>query len=102
MNQSPVDDSMKRKRSQWWRWPLVPIASLAGAIAGGAAYALIWSLFSGASSDSLFVRYISPLLAGGMFGYLVPQISHIVAPAGKVPAAICMTVIALVTHVVGV
>ena len=91
-----------REPTLWWRWPLLPFASVIGATAGGAAYGLLWYFFSGAAPESPFAHYILPLLAGGTFGYLVPTISHKVAPAGKVAAAISMTVIALVLEIVGI
>jgi hypothetical protein len=85
-----------QQSSQWWRWPLLPFASIFGAAAGGAAYALFWYFFSGAMTGSPFEHYVLPFIAGGTYGYLVPKISYKIAPAGKMASAISMTVIALV------
>lgn len=92
---------------QWWRWPLMPLAALAGAILGTLAVALImWigmKFQGGYSEDGWYFRYILPLFTSGVFGYIYAKISYEVAPSGKLIAGIVMVtllgILALVSTV---
>jgi hypothetical protein len=80
---------------QWWRWPLVPIAAIAGGIAGslvlGTLNWLSLKFQGGFSEDGWWYRYMIPIITWGMFGWLYVQISCYVAPRGKFITGIVMT-----------
>lgn len=81
----------------WWRWPLLPFAAFAGAMAGSAAFMLLqWvsmKMQGGYSEDGWFFLYIVPLMQSAMFGYLYALISCHVAPYGKFIAGVVMVTI---------
>lgn len=87
---------------QWWRWPLMPVAAVAGAVLGTIAMGLLmWlgmKLQGGYSEDGWYFRYIMPLFTSGLFGYLYAKISYTVAPSGKLIAGVVMvTVLGILT-----
>lgn len=82
---------------QWWRWPLMPLAALAGAILGTLVVALImWvgmKFQGGYSEDGWYFRFILPLFTSGVFGYLYAKISYEVAPSAKLIAGVVMVTV---------
>ena len=90
-----TDSSEQSLHYQWWRWPLVPIAAIAGGMAGSLLFgALNWfsfKLHGGFSEDGWWYRYILPIIISGIFGWLYVKISYYVAPRGKFITGIVMT-----------
>lgn len=78
-------------RSNWWRWPLMPIAALTGAIIGTILVGVLqWvgmKLSGSYNEDGWYFKYIVPLVMWGCFGYFLTAISYRVAPAGKIVAS---------------
>lgn len=71
---------------QWWRWPLVPVAAIAGGVVGAFLLRVIgrFSLnFGGFTEGGWMQTYILPLFVAGTFGWLFVWISHHVAPKQK-------------------
>lgn len=77
-------------RNQWWRWPLLPFAAIAGALASSAACVLfVWfsmKFQGGYTEDGWYYLYVMPLMASATFGYVYALIAITVAPCGKVIA----------------
>jgi len=79
--------------SQWWRWPLVPIASIGGACLASFLFTLLpfFSFKSGAYQETQWHQiYIMPALPYGVFGYVLAYIAHSVAPKGKLVTSAIM------------
>ncbi|MHB1076878.1 hypothetical protein [Thiobacillus sp.] len=74
--------------NQWWRWALMPFASIAGAVTGAVLLSsFMWfgmKMQGGFSEDGWYYQYILPVLSTGIFGYLYVYIACSVAPRGKV------------------
>jgi hypothetical protein len=85
------------RKSDWWRWPLLPIAAVAGALIGSTLFGLLqWfgmKLQGGFTEDGWMYRYVLPALTSAVFGWLFVYISCLVAPRGKVIAGTVMTTI---------
>lgn len=92
----PLADGMTPHRASkdWWRWPLMPIAALTGAILGTILVGVLqWvgMKFSGVYNEQgWYFRYILPLVMWGCFGYFLTAISYRVAPTGKLVASTVM------------
>ena len=87
--------------SQWWRWPLVPLASFvagtAGAFAFGAFFWLSMKLQGGYQETGWMFRYVLPILCMGAFGWLFVTSASWVAPRGKfIVAVVMLTVLILI------
>lgn len=86
--------SEKTPNSQWWRWPLIPIAALIGAPLGGAVIAILqWlsmKMMGGFYEDGWWYRYVMPVSSSAVSGYLYTHITWSVAPNGKVIASVVM------------
>jgi hypothetical protein len=84
----------------WWRWPLMPIASLLGAtIASGLLNVVVFfgfMILSGRQPDGWFLLYVVPLLSYGIFGYVVALVAYSLAPRHKLFAGLTMTAVMLV------
>ena len=97
------NDGSEKSSNQWWRWPLMPIAAVAGAVVGSALFGLIqWfgmKLQGGFSEDGWMYQYIVPAMTSAAFGWLFTYISCAVAPRGKVIAGTVMTTILVLTGV---
>ncbi|MBF5037935.1 hypothetical protein INP77_00370 [Methylophilus sp. 13] len=87
----------KQQSSQWWRWPLLPFASILGGLLGSMLFVFLhWLLmkFQGDfHEDGWWFRYILPTISSGVFGWLYIYITFRVAPKGKVIAGVVMTTI---------
>jgi hypothetical protein len=74
----------------WWRWPLMPIASLLGAtIASGLLNVVVFfgfMILSGRQPDGWFLLYVVPLLSYGIFGYVVALVAILLSTTTQ---AIC-------------
>lgn len=81
---SNIDNS----NAQWWRWPLVPVASVFGAIIGTVLFVLLqWfsmKMSGGYSEDGWYFRYILPIFKDGIFGFIFVYAGCFVAPRGKI------------------
>lgn len=79
----------------WWRWPLVPIASLLAAAVGAIALSTIQGIAVGLQDDysktGWFHLFIYPVIPSAIFGYLLPGVAFHVAPTAKLQAATAMT-----------
>lgn len=79
----------------WWRWPLVPFASLLAGMLATAAFLLVsWLsnvMFEGMGPNSIWVKYITPIMSRGVFGFAWVAVAFNVAPAYKARASLCMT-----------
>lgn len=85
----------KKIWGSWWRWPLIPVASIAGAFLGSAAFMLIQWLsmnFSGNFDESgWYYKYILPLIRDFIFGFLIVFLGCFVAPQGKLIVGVVLT-----------
>lgn len=85
----------------WWRWPLIPIASIAGAFLGSAAFMLIQWLsmkYSGHYNENgWYFQYILPLMKDGLFGFLAVYLGCLVAPRGKLIVGVVLTTLVAVS-----
>ena len=78
----------------WWRWPLVPVAALAGALlgaalAGGVLLATMFWLL-GFNEGSWLYLYALPAVAGLVFGQLLVRIAIRAAPSSKLGTGMVM------------
>ncbi len=79
----------------WWRWPLIPVASIVGAFLGSSAF-MILQLFnmklSGQYNESgWYFQYILPLIRDGIFGFLMVYFGCLIAPRGKLIVGVVLT-----------
>lgn len=83
--------------SQWWRWPLLPFASICGALVGTIFIGILQWLgmkFSGGySEDGWYYLYVLPIFMSGIFGYFWVVSACYVAPKGKKNAGIVMATV---------
>ncbi len=87
--------------SEWWRWPLVPIAAFVGGALGSFLFGLIqWlgmKVQGGFTEDGWMYRYILPVITSAAFGWFYAWISCAVAPRGKViTGTVMITILFLV------
>ncbi len=79
----------------WWRWPLIPVASVIGAFLGSSAFILLqWfsMKFSGHYNENgWYFQYILPLMRDGLFGFFVVYFGCLVAPRGKLIVGVVLT-----------
>lgn len=91
---------------QWWRWPLMPVAALGGAILGSIIMGIIMWLgmkFQGGfNEDGWYFLYIMPLFTSGVFGYLYAIISYKMAPSHNLIAGIVMVTVLGVIGLLGI
>ena len=91
---------------QWWRWPLVPLAAITGALAGSILIALLYwlsmKLQGGYSEDGWMYRYILPTITSAVFGLLYVKISYDVAPKGKLITGVVMTTLLFLFSVLNI
>lgn len=82
------------KPNEWWRWPLMPLACVAGSLLGTLALGVfLWlgaKFQGGYTTDGWYFRYIAPFIGSCLFGFLWVQIAARMAPAGKLIASIVM------------
>lgn len=92
----PVANSPSSRRAidGWWRWPLMPIAALTGAVLGTILLGVLQWIgmkLSGVYNEhGWYFKYILPLVMWGCFGYFFTAISYRVAPTGKLVASTVM------------
>lgn len=82
--------------SQWWRWPLMPVASIGGAVFGSMIVGGINRLgmmMNGASPDGWWIRFIEPIMVSGMFGYIWAYLAYAIPPFAKLISGVVMTTI---------
>lgn len=100
-SQLPVD---RPSPSTWWRWPLLPFATLIGSVLGSALiYMLQWlgmKMSGGYTEDGWMFKYVLPVMQSAVFGYLYARIACYVAPRGKVIAGVVMVTLLLATFAV--
>lgn len=84
-------------RNAWWRWPLVPLASILVAAVGAIAVTIFQEVavgfYEGYSKEGWFHIYIYPLIPCALFGYLLAGTALRVAPRAQMTAAVTMTAI---------
>jgi hypothetical protein len=89
------EEAPNSKQMDWWRWPLVPIGSIAGAIGGAILMAalqwLAMKIEGRIREDGWWARFVQPLMVFGAFGYLWSTLAYSIAPKGKLIAAVVMT-----------
>jgi hypothetical protein len=86
-------------KNVWWKWPLVPLASLFGSILAVAAFYLMQWLsikFLGGSSNGWFFQYLVPISASGVFGFAFVWCAGKVAPIYKSRTCIFMAALVVV------
>lgn len=86
-------------KNQWWKWPLVPLASLVGASLAVVAFVLMqWvSLkFIGGSPNGWLFKYIVPVFASGVFGFAFIWSACQVAPRYKAITSIVMSTVLII------
>lgn len=82
--------------SQWWRWPLMPFASVAGGLTGAALVFLIqWIGIkkAGFATDGWLVLYVLPTMSSAAFGWVYVFVSYAVAPRWKFVSGVIMTAV---------
>jgi hypothetical protein len=91
------EGTVTTKPNQWWRWPMIPLASVTGAVVGTVAItAFQWlgmKIQGGFSEDGWWYRFILPVISSATFGYIYAAIACYVAPKGKVIAGTVMTTV---------
>jgi len=84
----------------WWRWPLVPVAAVAGLIAAWiAATAFLWlqtKFTGGFSADGWYLLYIVPALASAAAGYGFSMGACMTAPRGQKFAGTAMVTLLVI------
>jgi hypothetical protein len=91
-----LDVTLKQRRSDWWRWPLVPVASIAGAsLAVAIVFVFHWIMVISEANwvELLLYPFVTPIVASGIFGFFWSSIAYLIAPRGKLIAAVVMTII---------
>jgi hypothetical protein len=82
------------KVADWWRWPLVPLGSIAGAIGGAILMTLLqWlalMIEGRGSADGWWYRFVQPIIVFGVLGYLWSTLAYSIAPRGKLISAVVM------------
>ena len=79
-----------KNQNQWWRWPLIPIVSITGALITSYLIKIIGIFifnFLGFGSNSWMQRYFLAALVAGYFGSLLVKISYFTAPNRKLKVA---------------
>jgi hypothetical protein len=87
------EDDYKQRLTGWWRWPLVPVASIAAGFAGSVAFRLMhWSLELTGDFDERgwYVRYTMPVIQMMVLGGLWAYVATRVAPNHKIMAGVVM------------
>lgn len=82
-------------KAQWWRWPLVPIASLFGATLGSAVIFFIFrlvTLFNGFDPDAWWPQFIENTFITCSFGIFCTSIAYTIAPKYKLYSAVGMLI----------
>jgi hypothetical protein len=90
-------------KTQWWRWPLIPIAAVLGAFAAAllmAGFQWLSIKFMGGGTDGWLFKYIVPLMSAGAFGWAFVRASCEVAPRGKFITGIVMATILTLFNIV--
>jgi hypothetical protein len=90
----------KAPTQDWWRWPLLPFAAVAGALAGSIVATLfMWfgmKFQGGFSEDGWYYRYVIPVIASAIFGFIYTLISCEMAPRGKlITGTVMVTILGL-------
>ncbi|KQW00165.1 hypothetical protein [Rhizobacter sp. Root1221] len=90
-----------RWTDEWWRWPLVPVAAVAGLFAAWiAASAVLWlqmKFTGGFAEDGWYFRFIVPALASAAAGYGYSMAACMTAPRGhKFAGTAMVTLLAVV------
>ena len=90
---------------QWWRWLLVPIASICGAliIAGLTKVFGRYSLaLGGFPSDGYMQKYGLVAVVAGIFGSMIVKISYASAPSHKIKVAGIFTLLCIAFEVLNI
>ena len=79
----------------WWRWPLVPVASILAAAVGAIVLSTIQGIAVGLQDDysrtGWFHLFIYPVIPSAIFGYLLAGVAFHVAPTARLQAGTVMT-----------
>lgn len=92
---SSKNNNVKEKYNawrDWWRWLLVPFASVGGAYIGFYIFMLIQYIHS-ANTDgylSMITLIIIPVIGKAIFGFIFGLLSYTIAPRGKMLASVVM------------
>jgi len=90
--------------AEWWRWIALPFAAILGAMLCAFIISMLqvasMFLFGGFSTDSVYGKYILPILSSAIFGWIYVLISLKVAPRGKLIAAVVMITVLGVISVI--
>ena len=91
------EDTPINARGTWWRWPLVPIASVLAAVIGAIVVSMIQefviSFVDDYARDGWFHICIFPLLPCALGGYLLAGVAFRVAPSAKTASGVTMTAV---------
>ncbi|MCA9235566.1 MAG: hypothetical protein KDA44_08835 [Planctomycetales bacterium] len=81
----------------WWRWPLVPLAAIAGSTVGSTLVGMIgWAgakTYGGFAEDGWYYLYIMPTIMSGFLGFIWSTASAYVAPYAKFITAVVMSTV---------
>lgn len=87
-------DATNNQGAAWWRWPLMPLAAITGAVFGTLALGtLMWlgtKFQGGYNENGWYYKYIMPFFTSACFGYIYAKISYHMAPSGKLIAGTVM------------
>lgn len=91
--------------SEWWRWVALPFVTIIGSVIGSLLIGLfLWfgmKMQGGFSEDGWYFRYVMPVGASAMFGFLYAYLACEFAPRGKVIAGTVMVTLLCVVALVG-
>jgi hypothetical protein len=91
--------TMREVKNSWWRWPLVPFASILaaglGSVVANIALLLCLRLLGGGQPDGFGFLYVLPAVSYGIFGYITSLVSYSLSPSHKLMAAVVMSFLML-------
>ncbi len=97
------------QHNQWWRWLLVPVVSIAGAVIGSAVFGLLIKFgFSkmGLMPDDWLYKILNAIYGYGVLGWLLVSLATVTAPSRKLQiskfTAYALVIFALLLFVVEV
>ena len=92
-----IASTSKASSQDWWRWALLPFATIGGAVIG--AFITWFTLWFGMKlrgeigMDGWYFRYVMPVLVSAVFGCVYAYIAYEMAPRSKAIAGTVMVTI---------
>lgn len=98
-------NNVSNYKSEWWKWLLVPFASVIGAYLCSFIFVLLQWLsikFMGGNSDGWLFKYIVPFMSSGVFGFAFVWCACNVAPKCKAITGIVMATLLVILMIITV